>query len=128
MLVPLIPFSGKLFHGSDRAASFVIPDGPAWFALSEDKALEWAEWGKARKPCVRVYTCSKVFLVDLLKYDDVDATFKQLRIDMDLPYRLQAGQFRKFGLAGWLGSEEVMLTFPERYLRPTALMVSAMKR
>lgn len=43
-----VPKGTFLFHGTDCAGDFKIPDGPSWFAFNRTAAVEWVGWSEER--------------------------------------------------------------------------------
>ena len=119
-----------LFHGTDCAGDFEIPDGPAWFADSFETAAYWAGWnfpahdredGERR---VHVYVvAADVALLDLDAFADDVAGDGWIRlaelaagVSEEITRDEMAAALKAKGVAGWLGHGEVMLTSPELVL------------
>lgn len=114
-----------LYHGTDCAGDFHIPDGPAWFTWSREQAEEWAGWseclpaGRTKGPprIISARLSQNVRLVDVEELED----WKNLCLAFDMsepsPGRL-AQAMSDAGMDGWYESSEVMLTNPEKVLQP----------
>lgn len=114
-----------LYHGTDSAGDFLIPDGPAWFCLDKEKALEWTGWSegpcKGRKkgePRVLAVTLAKnVTLLDTTSRVVWIALCHRFDFDDAQNYEL-AHKLKEKGYAGWYGPTEVLLCRPDECCLP----------
>lgn len=126
-----IPAGTHLFHGTDCAGDFTVPDGPAWFAATHDEAAYWAGWNVPAHDRAdgerRVHdfvTLADVTLVDLDACQDGhdgDGAWERLcaAVTGDDEYLCRdelASAMAERGMAGWCGEGEVLLALPGELL------------
>jgi hypothetical protein len=128
-----IPAGTHLFHGTDCAGDFTVPDGPAWFADTDKEAAYWAGWNvpahdraDGERRVHAFVTLAPVTLVDIDAAQegvaDSDEAWDRLcaavtgedeYLDRD---ELAAAMAEK-GLAGWWGEGETLLSRPDALLK-----------
>lgn len=127
-----IPAGTRLYHGTQTAGRFVLPDGPAWFTTAEDSAARWIGW--ARAPVGRRRGASRVLVAELTEAVallDVVALGRWRHLALATAGDPEAGPgtmarvLRSAGIAGWYGRTEVLLTVPEAVLSPVEVRVHA---
>ena len=120
-----IPAGTLLFHGTDCVGDFTIPDGPAWFAFSREKADYWSKI-QSTVPSGRTKGESRVleFVVekdvspfDTEHYDDWVRMCEWFVGGSDATPHQLANALALHGHLGWYGREEILLTSPEAWLR-----------
>ena len=122
----VLPAGTKLFHGTDSAGEFLVPDGPAWFAFNLSKAQQWAGWSqsmpagrtKADRRVLVLRSRADVSLLDTRKRSDWEKLCLELCGDPEAGMYAVAEQVRQAGYAGWYGRTEVLLTDPAIWLAP----------
>ena len=121
-----LPEGAQLWHGSDCAGKFSVPDGPAWFALDEQSGLRWARWrqrppaGRSRGPArlFRYVVARPVDLVDTAARGDWAALAALLCGDPEAGSWQVASALAATGAGGkgWYGRAEVLLCDPAQCL------------
>jgi hypothetical protein len=119
-----LPGHTRLFHGTN-SGDFMVPDGPAWFAFTPEKAQQWIGWAgltpgrKAGAARVLVFETYKALsLVDTREESAWRAFCQSLTGDPEIGTGVMAQAVKKYGLAGWYGREEVMISEPIAVLYP----------
>lgn len=115
-----------LYHGTNCAGDFSLPDGPAWFCLDFDTATKWSGWsttpprGKTigRRRVLACHLTQSIELLDTRSIEDWQRLGEALAGDTD-PYMWTIARLvSEAGYNGWLGNTEVMLSRPSAHLEP----------
>lgn len=119
----ILPAGTRLWHGTNTAGDFEVPDGPAWFALTHKGAAEWVGWGGVCGGRVagssRVHefeSVADVELLDLFGLEDWRRVSLEMVGDPDGGTGCVAAALVDVA-AGWVGEGEVMFTAPETKLK-----------
>lgn len=111
-----------MWHGTNTAGKFLIPDGPAWFAFSREAAENWVGWGgvadnRSEGPGrVHEYvTAAPVVVLDVFALDDWRNLSERMTGDPDCGTGILAAKGASVE-AGWVGEEEIMLAAPHDVL------------
>lgn len=120
-----------LYHGTDCAGDFEIPDGPAWFTTDPGEAEEWAGWnvpahgredGERRIHTFVVERDVALLDMDTIAADIATDEWADLAeivtgVNDEILRDEMAAGLKAKGMTGWLGHGEVLLTSPESVLR-----------
>jgi hypothetical protein len=120
----ILPAGTALFHGTDCAGDFSVPDGPAWFAFTLEKATEWAGWSdqapegrtKGERRVLSFRLAADAELPDTRDSADWRRLSRALCGDDEAGVGEVADGAAAAGLPGWRGRAEVMLVDPARWL------------
>lgn len=126
----VLPAGTTVFHGTDSAGEFLIPDGPAWFAFDQAKAKQWAGWSqgmpagrtKADRRVLVLRTTADVSLLDTRKVRDWEKLCLDLCGDPEAGMYVVAQEVRQAGYAGWYGRTEMLLGNPAAWLASEAVL------
>lgn len=120
-----VPPGTPLYHGSHCEGTFDVPDGPAWFAWSFEKASDWSGWslnppegrvrGERRVFAYEVFAATDLVVVEAI--EQWQSLCQSLCGDPDATTYQLASAFVKNGLTGWISTREVMLLNPGDTLR-----------
>ena len=129
--VKTLPKGTLLFHGTNTAGKFTIPDGPAWFTLDHDSAKGWVGWGGVadnRKPGQeRVLICRLNHDIELLDTSNRETWLKLAEAATGNPE--SGGGWVAEALCGaangWRGRDEVMLCEPAKHLVQQSIVTAA---
>lgn len=121
----IIPKGTLLYHGTDCAGDFAIPDGPSWFTLGREDAVQWVGWseslpqGRNRGPgrVLVAETIDDIDLIDVIALKRWEAVATAICDDAEATSYAVANAFLQNGISGWLGRNEVMLTHPGQMLK-----------
>ncbi|TLX16999.1 hypothetical protein [Rhizobium sp. MHM7A] len=114
-----------LYHGTDSAGDFAIPDGPCWFTLRHEDAIRWVGWSESlpqgrERGLGRVLvseTIDDIDLVDVTALKRWEAVATAVCDDPEATSYAVANAFLKNGIVGWIGDREIMLTNPGQALK-----------
>jgi len=121
----ILPAGTKLFHGTDCAGEFDIPDGPAWFCPTREGAEGWVDWSKEtprgrKKGPGRVLgplvVARDLILANTILLEDWRSLGEELLGDPDPLTGDLARAVVAAGLDGWAGRAEVMVSKPHEVL------------
>lgn len=109
-----------VWHGTDCAGSLARPDGPLWVTEDRGRACQWARWksqpadGRPPGPLrVISYTVRRpVQLVDTVAVERWEALGRWLAGTPEPGPWTLALACRRQGLAGWRGTNELLLCDP----------------
>lgn len=120
-----LPASSQLWHGSDCAGRFSVPDGPAWFALDEQTGVRWASWRETppagrRKGKPRLFSFLLSREVELLDVEDI-SVWQEFGLTLlgdpeASPWALAQALVGQAD--GWRTEAEIMLCCPRQHLQP----------
>ncbi|MGY3582433.1 hypothetical protein ACVIGB_000643 [Bradyrhizobium sp. USDA 4341] len=125
----VLPTGAQLFHGTDCAGEFLVPDGPAWFAFSRAEAARWAGWSesvptgrfKGDRRLFAFTTTLDLRLIDTRKIETWQRLCTELCGDPEAGTGTVAQCLREAGLVGWHGRTEVLLSDPAAWLSHCAV-------
>ena len=127
MITSVLRAGTRLYHGTNCAGEFLIPNGPAWFATDHDKALKWAGWTSPPKGrtlgAVRVLSfvsIRSVLLIETNERSQWDQLSTVLLDDPEANVWAVAHALAATGSPGWSAPGEIMLCAPSIFLRPLA--------
>jgi len=115
-----------LYHGTDCAGDFAIPDGPCWFALNQEDAVKWVGWSESlpegrERGSWRVLiteTVDDIDLIDVISLERWEEVAMGVCNDPEATNYAVANGLWKNGIIGWIGDQEIMLTTPDQVLTP----------
>jgi len=118
-----------LFHGTDCAGDFEIPDGPCWFAFNRSAAAQWVGWSdeppqgrdKGAGRVLEVEITQDVDLVDMASLDSWELAASAFCGDSEASIYEMAEAFNQQRALGWATEREIMLTRPGEVLRAKAV-------
>jgi hypothetical protein len=120
----VLPAGTALFHGSDCAGEFLVPDGPAWFAFSLARGAQGSGWSetaptgriKGERRVLAFRTGADIPLIDTRKLEIWEKLCADLTGDPETGSRTVAFRVWEEGIAGWYGQHEVLLAEPANWL------------
>lgn len=120
-----LPAGTALFHGTNEAAKFAVPKGPAWFTVTPEGAEQWQDWATPRKRgtprTMAVKTNRPLRLIVLDSYEVwSELSYKLCRED-EAHYGQLARAVKKAGYDGWLSDTEVMISNTDEVLDAVTL-------
>lgn len=125
-----LPKGTMLYHGTNTAGDFEIPDGPAWFAPTFELSRQWVGW--ASPPSNRALGDGRIHEFEVIADIPDLIDIRVIPHDMGQGWsefcEAATGEYDELGpgwvasalvgkCQGWQGREEIMLTEPQSYLR-----------
>jgi hypothetical protein len=118
-----------LYHGTSAPDEFVIPDGPAWFSMSENVARKFVDWHDhedARPRILKFKVATPPSLALLNDKHDLEELMEEVGIE-DLDYHgaiyEDLHSISAHGYDGWTipdnygpGQADIMILHPEQFL------------
>jgi hypothetical protein len=120
----VLPAGTQLFHGSDCAGEFLVPDGPAWFAFTFERGARWSGWSeippagriKGQRRLLAFKVAADITLIDTRRFEIWEKLCTDLSGDPEAGMGTIAQRVREEGLVGWYGRHEVLLAEPATWL------------